>query len=479
MPLSKIYGTGVGEEVTHNSNLDTQSPILPNTCAGVTSGDTEGEGWSIPPPRQGDGDLLRPFYPAQFPYFRDVSSTIKLSGYDWSMFHRANLVYPMISGGSFVVRSEYYTKHPLTQFQRIAFKYSFYRLNDPPNGSLRCIIFQAHDSDGPAFSILEARGGWIEFKMSKDGSNAGTLFFPIAEFTRETWHEITVFLTHGTEPSGVNAGRVTVWYGNKLARFHNRLGTIGNHTYVKAIVNQNGTGAYQTNPALGTTPMSTVDDGIPVTLFDYHGINFRPENDLSELSLKWGFYSSDRGTFCRPVAEAIDRLESGLYSHDESILKNPDDPNGSFYMPPNQRIFDMYSHMRFAYWVNGETDEDIWKLLNDGQSPLEAPSDFTWNLDPSDEFSLTVTTTTGGTVSQSPAGTSFTAGTSITLTATADSGFVFSRYRNPSTNETLSTNAVYTFSKSASSQSIQAVFVSDVVIPPNQKKFFARKKPIV
>jgi pectate lyase len=102
-------------------------------------------------------------------------------------------------------------------------------------------------------------------------------------------------------------------------------------------------------------------------------------------------------------------------------------------------------------------------------------------LEPEDEFSLTVTTTTGGTVSQSPLGANFTAGTSITLTATASEGFIFSRYRNPTTNETLSTNAVYTFSKSASAQSIQAVFVSDIVIPPNQKRFIARKRnnPIV
>jgi pectate lyase len=97
-------------------------------------------------------------------------------------------------------------------------------------------------------------------------------------------------------------------------------------------------------------------------------------------------------------------------------------------------------------------------------------------LEPEDEFSLTITSTTGGTVSQSPLGTSFTAGTSITLTATASEGFVFSRYRNPSTNETLSTNAVYTFSKSASAQSIQAVFVSSTP-PSNGKKFIARKKP--
>jgi len=98
---------------------------------------------------------------------------------------------------------------------------------------------------------------------------------------------------------------------------------------------------------------------------------------------------------------------------------------------------------------------------------------------PVGEFALTVTSTTGGSVSQDPTGSSFTAGTSITLTATADSGFVFSRYRNPSTNETLSTNAVYTFSKSATSESIQAVFVSQSVPPGQAKKFFARKKPTV
>jgi len=101
------------------------------------------------------------------------------------------------------------------------------------------------------------------------------------------------------------------------------------------------------------------------------------------------------------------------------------------------------------------------------------------SLEPEDEFLLTVTSTTGGSVSQDPSGSSFTAGTSITLTATADSGFVFSRYRNPTTNETLSTNAVYTFSKSASAQSIQAVFVSQSVPPGQAKKFFARKKPTV
>jgi outer membrane biosynthesis protein TonB len=35
--------------------------------------------------------------------------------------------------------------------------------------------------------------------------------------------------------------------------------------------------------------------------------------------------------------------------------------------------------MRFAYWGPNETDEDIWKLLNDGKSPIDGPLDFTWN----------------------------------------------------------------------------------------------------
>jgi len=126
-------------------------------------------------------------------------------------------------------------------------------------------------------------------------------------------------------------------------------------------------------------------------------------------------------------------------------------------------IYNVYEVLYMHYVPISSTEFEI-DLLEDGV------------IEPT-LYPLTITTTTGGTVSQSPLGTSFTAGTSITLTATASEGFVFSRYRNPSNNETLSTNAVYTFSKSASAQSIQAVFVSDVVIPPNQKRFFARKKP--
>jgi pectate lyase len=99
-----------------------------------------------------------------------------------------------------------------------------------------------------------------------------------------------------------------------------------------------------------------------------------------------------------------------------------------------------------------------------------------YHLIPSEEpQTLTVTTTTGGTVSQDPLGASFTAGTSITLTATASEGFVFSRYRNTANNVTLSTNSNYTFNMPSNNLSIEAVFVADTP-PSNGKKFIARKR---
>ena len=400
MPLSKQYGIGVNDDVTHNSSLDVSELI--NTAAGISRGIYQGEGWSVPPPSS--TNVFRPYYPLQRPYFYEKNHNIKLPGYDWSMVTRTRLEWPMVrSDNKLVVRNEIYTKHPDVQRKRIAFKYSFYRLNEPYDQINRTMIFQSHDTGTPGFSILEGRAGWIEFKMkNSSGGNAGTFYFPVAEFKRETWHELTVFITYGTDASGPNAGRVTVWYGDKLARFHLRKGTTGNYTYSKALVNQNSTSAYGVNPNLGTTPLSTVDNGTPVTLFDYYGWNFVQNGNLAETSQKWGFYQSSMASYCYSRDEVLARFESGLYKGStiletaaNCVLLNPNKPEEPLYVPPAQRTYTMYSHMRFAYWGPNETDEDIWKLLNDGKSPIDGPTDFTWNtLGTSTTTTVAPTTTT-------------------------------------------------------------------------------------
>jgi hypothetical protein len=403
MPLSKQYGKGVNEDVTHNGNFD--ASILSNTAQGVTSGDFIGEGWSIPPPRNNSG--FRPHYPSQNPFFYRKESTIKLPEFDWSMYTHVRLEYPLPrSDGKLVTRNEIYTRHPDVRRKKQAFKFSFYRENEAYDQFERCIIFQTHTIDSPAFSIHEGRAGWIEFRMQKSGANEDTLFFPIAEFTREVWHEVTVFVTYG----GLSDGRVTVWYGNKLARFHNRSGSAPNHTYAKALVNQNSSSAYGTNSQLGTTPMSTVDDGIPVTLFDWHGFTLMNNQSISSISQKWGFYKST--DFCRSTTEALARFESGnfegatlLETAANCVLKDTSIPD------EDQRSFTMYSHMNFAYWGTGESDEDIWKLLNNGESPLEAPDDFSWNT-----LGTSTTTTQAPTTTTTQAPTTTTTQSPTTTT---------------------------------------------------------------
>jgi hypothetical protein len=76
MTIVKSWGKALGAnptKVIHNSNSDITD--VHNTAAGVTSGSFLGEGWSIPPPRT--NTELRPFYPAQDPYFIDYRTDIK------------------------------------------------------------------------------------------------------------------------------------------------------------------------------------------------------------------------------------------------------------------------------------------------------------------------------------------------------------------------------------------------------------------
>jgi hypothetical protein len=449
MPLSKQYCIGENADVTHNSTLDVSQ--LVNTAAGITSGAFIGEGWSIPPPSS--NNLWRPYYPAQRPFFYEKETTIKLPEFDWSMKSFLRVEYPTPrSDSALSLRNEIYTKHPDAQRKKIAFKLSVYRPSPEPYDPFnRCHIFQHRQSGSPAFSIYEGRSGWIEFRMQKSGANADTLFFPIAEFTRDTWHEMTVFLTVGTtSPSGSDSGRATVWYGNKLARFHNRSGTAPNHTYSKAVVPQNSDSAYGVNPALGTTPITITEDDNPVTLFDYHGVTHLVADNLSDQSIKWGFYKSDIGNIYYSVPVALARFQSGDHEGDtmletaaNCVLVNPDNPDAPNYVPEDARNYTIYSHMNFAYWGEGETDEDIWKLLNNGESPLEAPDDFTFNS-VGEEFELTVLRNNNDWGTVNIAGGTFEVGQSITLTATPASGYRFVEWRQGSSflNNTASFNYV-------------------------------------
>jgi pectate lyase len=93
------------------------------------------------------------------------------------------------------------------------------------------------------------------------------------------------------------------------------------------------------------------------------------------------------------------------------------------------------------------------------------------------DFTLSLSSTTGGTVSSTPTAGTITAGTSITLSATPESGFLFSAWRlNTASGSVVSTNPNYSFNMPSSDYTLVGVFVSDTPIPPGNRKGLFKKR---
>jgi hypothetical protein len=471
MTIVKSWGKALGAnptKVIHNSNSDITD--VHNTAAGVTSGSFLGEGWSIPPPRT--NAELRPFYPAQDPYFIDYRTDIKPTNDAFSIRCFNPVGYPIGT----TIRNEVYTNK--MTYARQAIGFSFYipdTVGYEP--TIRKIIFQTHTLNSPGFSLEEDRNGYLSFRMTRNGDATGVPFrFRTDLITRNTWHHVTIFITY----SPTLNGRVTVWLDRKLARARDIDGNIQ--------VIPVSTGLYNIDATRGTLPLEGNDEGTPVTLFDYNGYTMPTDTsgggDVGNISQKAGYYQSSLSTFIHPVSTLISRWESGdfdIYSGLEKAervsLINYDDSLGAKYIPTNVRQPTIYFTARFAIWGAGQTDEEVFREVHhNGEAPLEAPADFVFDT-PTPNYTISTSATTGGSVVQSPIGGIFETGQAITLTATASSGFTFSRFRNTATNQTLSLNSVYSFNLTENI-SIEAVFVADSV-PTTGRKFFGRKKRIL
>jgi pectate lyase len=131
-----------------------------------------------------------------------------------------------------------------------------------------------------------------------------------------------------------------------------------------------------------------------------------------------------------------------------------------------------------------------WRLGSSSGTLLATGNSYTFEM-PSDDLDIvavfvsgeggnptfSLSSTTGGTVSSTPTAGTITAGTSITLSATPDSGFLFSAWRlNTASGSVVSTNPNYSFNMPSSDYTLVGVFVSDTPIPPGNRKGLFKKR---
>jgi hypothetical protein len=461
------------------------TPLLQNGGTGGGGIDTTvdnelvGNGFGFVAPRNRLNSDIEPYYPPSSSYFVGENHDIKTSS-DWSfsMISRHDAKFSNSSdGGGLYPRSKYLTNTPRLH-KKLAFRFSIYIPTDgikPSSLNQRIQILQKQSSDSPGFSIYIDYDNWFSIRFQRSGTD--TIYCPVQQLAYNQWYSFIFFCDFEASLNG----RCTVWNGQNLARIHPRVDGVFSNVPVGT-----GTGAYQRSVTLGDFLSGTVISGESEnTLLDWKGFTLTPNTTFDQGQIDWGVYWGGMSQYTRTGLQVAAIMADTEYegTYEDAVIINQTDPLLPQYLNEERRTFLYYSEFVASSWGEGQTDEDIFRELSvDGVAPLEFPvGDGAWpngfvrNSPEPTFYDLTVTSTTGGSVSQSPSGTSFTAGTSITLTATALEGFVFSRYRNTTTNETLSTNAVYTFSKLASAQSIQAVFVASTPIPPDEVRFIARK----
>jgi hypothetical protein len=263
---------------------------------------------------------------------------------------------------------------------------------------------------------------------------------PVLEYN--VWYD---FIWHLKISDNINDGRFRCWLNGKLARAYNV--TTLQKWVIPTVVTAGVSDRWVCPPATIGVFQQTVDDGIPVSVCDFTGKTHRDVSLSANIDLEFRI---------------------GVYKYGWSYLYQDPPPGAT-----PSGIIDYivwFDNVKVALPTN--TDYEIFKQLSyNGADPIDGIEI------PSSIYTINTSSTTGGSVSQSPIGTSFISGTSITLTATPDSGFTFSRFRNTATNQTLSLSSFYSFNLTENI-SIEAVFVADSV-PTTGRKFFGRKKPIV
>jgi hypothetical protein len=133
-----------------------------------------------------------------------------------------------------------------------------------------------------------------------------------------------------------------------------------------------------------------------------------------------------------------------------------------------------YQTLPLGYDWQNTTHYNVYEVLS---FEVTGEIDLLVGENPVNTFTLSLTSTSGGTVSSTPTAGTITAGTSITLSATPESGFLFSAWRlNTASGSVVSTNPNYSFNMPSSDYTLVGVFVSDTPIPPGNRKGLFKKR---
>jgi hypothetical protein len=496
MPITKQYGKG-SPVVRHNNDLDVSTKD--NTAAGRALGATPelDSGWSYPPAGAGDwgvGGRFRAFFPTpQQPTFRDTDTMIKRPTDDFSEKMSFNIIYPWVSSssGARSGRCETYTNHPTQKQEFTCVRTSVYRpVGEAVDSRLGHIFYQVHNGSGsPSFSLIEQRGGFIEFRIFGGGSGAqNTTGIFIGNLTRGVWHDITIFSRwiFGTDSSA--QGYHLCFYGNKIARSFLRSGSVPTETIAPGQVPRqttSSTSQWSLNESvLGTLPLQVTESSVVRDLLFFKGRTMADPN-YSTLYPKWGIYKSSWGSSGSQHYSTDEEINAKLDLGEpwsRAVLANPDNlPTAqTTYAPPELATGTVHTSTALGNVGPGETHEFMFEQLNDGlkidsvdRALIASEPELSWfTLNAvAESYTVSVTATSGGTVNTN--GGSYTVGTILNLIATPSSGFTFSRWRNVLTGNTLSSNQNYSY-EVLSDISIQAVFTS--IIPPSSNKKFRGKK---
>jgi hypothetical protein len=308
-------------------------------------------------------------------------------------------------------------------------------INDP---NAEIVHLQIHGAFGsPSFSIRSQNGRWMyDMIWNSDGSGQteNRMRFSEGNPPKDTVLKRIFRVKRDTDING----RITIWDGVTNEILEAKNPDTGEAWQVPESFSPSLYGKY----LKGRQPSGGVNYPLPmqiagVTLMDWWGKSEKPDHTPY---WKWGFYRASR-----PSSPAENLKIKKLLVGDIAFFRLDSD----------------------------ETHEDAYRALSIGNTiPSEEyrPLDFTMN--DTDTFTISVTSTSGGSVSQSPIGSPLPENQLVTLTATANTGFRFDRYRDTNTLELISTSSIYTFNLTQN-RSIQAVFVTTQGI-----RFRARKQPI-
>lgn len=308
-------------------------------------------------------------------------------------------------------------------FFSISYKIPSATFIDDPNSEI--VHLQIHGAFGsPSFSIRSQNGRWMyDMIWNSDGSTEteNRMRFSEGNPPKDTVLKRIIRIKRDTDING----RITIWDGATNEILEAKNPDTGDAWQVPESFSPARYGKY----LKGRQPSGGANYPLPmqiagVTLMDWWGKSEKPDNTPY---WKWAFYRA-----ARPAAPAENLKIKKLLIGDIAFFRLDE----------------------------GETHEDAYRALSIGNTfPNEAnrPLDFTINGSAS--YTLSVTSTSGGSVVQSPVGASFPENQLITLTATANTGFRFDRYRDANTLELLSTSSNYSFDL-IENTSIEAVFVS-------------------